>query len=157
MEAKTKQPNVQSSASQRVKKSELPLSEVDPHSARQKSAQDKLQLFETIQSMQRDGRMPHNDHLNELLDKLKTNKVISSREHLMSYDGQRLLHDFRKLIQTVQKSLAVKNKEELFQSLVYHLHCMESPIKKGNKLDYTKYHLYSCECRTHFCYHSIYS
>jgi hypothetical protein len=132
MTSKTTEPNTHISTSQRINKSELPLSEVDPHSAKQKAAQDKLQLFGTIQTMQRDGRMPHNDQLNELLEKLKTNKVISSRENTMSPDGRKLLHDFRELIQTVQRALTVKNKEELFQSLVYHLHCMESPVKKGN-------------------------
>lgn len=116
----------------RVNKENLPLSEVDPDAARQKATEDKLQLLGTIQAMQQ-GRMPHNAQLDELLGKLISNKVISSREHSMSPDGKVLLKDFRKLLKTVQKTLNVKNKDELFQSLVYHLHCMESPIPKGKK------------------------
>ncbi|KAG2230926.1 hypothetical protein BDF21DRAFT_358030 [Thamnidium elegans] len=117
------------SKDQHVNKANLPLSETDPDAARQKATEDKLQLLGTIQAMQQ-GRMPHNAQLDELLGKLISNKVITSREHLMSADGRILLNDFRKLLKTAQKSLAVKNKDELFQSLVYHLHCMEYPITK---------------------------
>ncbi|KAL0146113.1 hypothetical protein V8B55DRAFT_1443688 [Mucor lusitanicus] len=113
-----------------VNKHDLPLSETDPKAAKQKAAEQKLQLLGAFQAMQRDGRMPHNPQLDDLLGKLMTNKVISSREHLMSEDGRILLKDFRKLIGTMQKALNVKNKDELFQSLVYHLHCMESPVNK---------------------------
>ncbi|GAA5799252.1 hypothetical protein HPULCUR_004662 [Helicostylum pulchrum] len=119
------------SKDQHVNKANLPLSETDPDAARQKATEDKLQLLGTIQAMQQ-GRMPHNAQLDELLGKLISNKVIASREHLISADGRILLNDLRKLLKTVQKSLAVKNKDELFQSLVYHLHCMESPITKGS-------------------------
>jgi hypothetical protein len=115
----------------------LPLSETDPKGAKQKAAEEKLQMLGTIQAMQQ-GKMPRNTQLDDLLSKLVTNKVISSREHLMSPDGKLLLNDFRKLLKTVQKSLAVKNKDELFQSLVYHLHCMESPTSKGKKQKKTK-------------------
>ncbi|KAI7890628.1 uncharacterized protein EV154DRAFT_603139 [Mucor mucedo] len=108
---------------------DLPLSDSDPKAAKQKATEEKLQMLSTIQAMQQ-GKMPRNTQLNDLLNKLITNKVISSREHNMSPDGKLLLNDFRKLLKTVQKSLAVKNKDELFQSLVYHLHCMESPLSK---------------------------
>jgi ribosome assembly protein YihI (activator of Der GTPase) len=112
-------------------KNNLPLSETDPQAAKQKAAEDKLQLLATFQAMQREGKLPHNTQLHELLEKLITNKVISSREHSVSEDGALLLNDFRDLLRTLQKALAYKNKDELFQSLVYHLHCMESPISKG--------------------------
>jgi hypothetical protein len=116
----------------KLNKAELPLSERDPKAAKQKAAEDKMQLLATIQSMKQ-GKMPRNDHLAELLDKLANNQVIKSREHLMSQDGRILLNDFRKLLKTVKKTLDVKNREELFQSLVYHLHLMESPVTKGKK------------------------
>ncbi|KAI8971829.1 hypothetical protein BDF20DRAFT_838111 [Mycotypha africana] len=122
--------NNRNNFSSKVNRQDLPLSEVDPKAARQKSTEEKLQLWGTIQTMQREGKMPHNGQLDELLEKLQSNKVISSREHLMSEDGRVLLHDFRKLIGTIRRALAEKNQDELFQSLVYHLHCMESPIKK---------------------------
>lgn len=118
---------------QQPNKNNLPLSETNPQAAKQKAADEKLQLLGTFQAMQRDGRMPHNPQLDDLLGKLMTNKIISSREHLMSEDGRLLLKDFRKLIGTAQKALSVKNKDELFQSLVYHLHCMESPLNKGKQ------------------------
>jgi len=125
------QPIQQQKQNPNFNKHDLPLSETDPQAAKQKAAEQKLQLLGAFQAMQRDGRMPHNPQLDDLLGKLATNKVISSREHLMSEDGRILLKDFRKLIGTMQKALNAKNKDELFQSLVYHLHCMESPINKG--------------------------
>lgn len=109
---------------------DLPLSDSDPKAAKQKATEEKLQMLSTIEAMQQ-GKMPRNTQLDDLLNKLITNKVISSREHNMSPDGKLLLNDFRKLLKTVQKTLAVKNRDELFQSLVYHLHCMESPLSKG--------------------------
>ncbi|EPB83889.1 hypothetical protein HMPREF1544_09343 [Mucor circinelloides 1006PhL] len=124
------QPIQQQKQNPNFNKHDLPLSETDPQAAKQKAAEQKLQLLGAFQAMQRDGRMPHNPQLDDLLGKLATNKVISSREHLMSEDGRILLKDFRKLIGTMQKALNAKNKDELFQSLVYHLHCMESPINK---------------------------
>jgi hypothetical protein len=108
-----------------------PLSETDPKAAKKKATEQKLQLLGTIQGIQREGRLPPNGQLIELLEKLAHNQVIVSREHVMSPDGRVLLNDFRKLIKTLEKALEAKNKDELFQSLVYHLHCMESPISKG--------------------------
>ncbi|KAI8075926.1 uncharacterized protein B0P05DRAFT_454424, partial [Gilbertella persicaria] len=109
-----------------------PLSEVDPKAAKQRAAENKLQLLSTLQILKKEGKMPHNEQLLDLLERLKTNQIISSREHMMSDEGKRLFNDFRDLISTIEKALQVKNKEELFQSLVYHLHCMESPLNKGN-------------------------
>lgn len=108
-----------------------PLSETDPKAAKKKAAEQKLQLLGTIQAIQKEGKLPPNAQLVELLEKLAHNQVIVSRENLMSQDGRILLNDFRKLIKTLEKALQVKNKDELFQKLVYHLHCMESPISKG--------------------------
>ncbi|KAI8890438.1 hypothetical protein K501DRAFT_168773, partial [Backusella circina FSU 941] len=108
---------------------ELPLSQTDPETAKQQSAAQKLELFETFKAMQ-EGRLPHNDQLDSLLERLINNRVIRSREHRMSLDGQNLLNDFRHLLETLRRTLQVKNKDELFQSYVYHLHCMDIPISK---------------------------
>ncbi|KAI8647662.1 hypothetical protein BD408DRAFT_408295 [Parasitella parasitica] len=115
-----------------MNKDHLPGSQTEPEAVKQKSAEQKLLLLGAFQAMQREGRMPHNPQLHDLLGKLMTNKAVASKEHLMSQDGRLLLTDFRKLIGTLQKALAVKNKDELFQSLVYHLHCMESPVGKDH-------------------------
>lgn len=101
----------------------------DRASAKEQAAEEKTQVFSILKAIQ-DGRMPHNDQLHDLLTKLLDNRIISSRAHLMSQDGQILLNDFRALIKTIQKALHEKNKDELFQSLVYHLHCIESPLSK---------------------------
>lgn len=134
---------LQQQTSPTADKNKLPLSQTDPDAAKQKAAEHKLQLLATFQAMQREGKLPHNAQLHELLDKLIENRVISSREHLVSEDGKLLLNDFRNLLRTLQKALSHKNKDELFQSLVYHLHCMESPISKGKKKPHHKYDLSS--------------
>ncbi|OBZ91473.1 Uncharacterized protein C32A11.02c [Choanephora cucurbitarum] len=120
--------NTSSSSNQHNK----PLSEVDPKAAKQRSAENKLQLLAVMQAISKEGRMPHNDQLIDLMERLKSNSVISSREHMISPDGKKLFADFRDLITTAEKALKVKNKEELFQSLVYHLHKMESPINRDH-------------------------
>ncbi|KAI8972768.1 hypothetical protein BDB01DRAFT_900304 [Pilobolus umbonatus] len=98
---------------------------------KQRAAEEKTQLFSMLQAM-KEGRMPHNDQLKDIMFKLINNKAISSREHLMSNDGKTLLNDFRALLKTMQTALNEKNKEELFQSLVYHLHCIDSPLSKDH-------------------------
>lgn len=113
-------------------------SEADPKAAKQRATEQKYQLFSTWQAIQQ-GKMPHNAQLDEMLEKLIQNKVISSREHLISEDGKKLLNDLRNLLQTVRKTLSVKNKDELFQSLVYHLHCMDTPISTGKYYKKKKY------------------
>ena len=105
-------------------------SQADPKAAKEKATEEKYQLMSTIQAI-RQGKMPHNAQLEEMLNKMIENQVIQSRENKISEDGKILLNDFRELLQTVKKALNVKNKDELFQSMVYHLHCMESPISKG--------------------------
>ncbi|KAI9259878.1 hypothetical protein BY458DRAFT_478682 [Sporodiniella umbellata] len=105
--------------------------QLDNKAAKQKATEDKYRLFGTMQAI-RQGKMPHNTQLNEMLQKLSDNQIIQSKEHMISDDGRRLLHDFRQLISTLQKTLNTKNKDELFQSMVYHLHSMESPISKDN-------------------------
>ncbi|RCI03683.1 DNA ligase (ATP) [Rhizopus stolonifer] len=112
-------------------KTENHTNQMDPKTAKQKATEEKYRLFGTLQAI-RQGKMPHNDHLNDLLSKLAQNQIVLSREHLISEDGKLLLNDFRELLKTLETALNVKNKDELFQSMVYHLHCMDSPISKDN-------------------------
>ncbi|EIE81696.1 hypothetical protein RO3G_06401 [Rhizopus delemar RA 99-880] len=106
-------------------------SQADPKAAKEKATEEKYQLMSTIQAI-RQGKMPHNAQLEEMLNKMIENQVIQSRENKISEDGKILLNDFRELLQTIKKALNIKNKDELFQSMVYHLHCMESPISKDD-------------------------
>jgi hypothetical protein len=107
----------------------LPLSQTDPEAAKQQSAAQKLELFGAIKGMQ-EGVLPQNDQLDSLLERLIDNRVIRSREHGMSQDGKKLLNDFRALMETLRKTLQVKNKDQLFQAFTYHLHCMDIPVSK---------------------------
>ncbi|OAD78377.1 hypothetical protein PHYBLDRAFT_107123, partial [Phycomyces blakesleeanus NRRL 1555(-)] len=79
----------------------------------------------------RQGRLPHNTEIDSFLERLINSPSIHSRQHLMSPDGKRLLRDFQELVTTIRKAVAVKNKNELFQSFVYHLHAMDNPVTKG--------------------------
>ncbi|RCI02425.1 hypothetical protein CU098_012529, partial [Rhizopus stolonifer] len=98
----------------------------NPRASKEQATEDKYELMNAIQAI-RGGKMPHNAQLDDLLTRLIENSVVRSREHLISADGRVLLNDFRELLKTVKKALLTKNKRELFQSMVYHLHRLESP------------------------------
>ncbi|KAI8393277.1 uncharacterized protein BYT42DRAFT_680 [Radiomyces spectabilis] len=101
----------------------------DDRSPQEKSRDEKLKMLEVVRGM-RNGKFPTNQHMNRLFDKALQNKVIHDRQHLMSPDGQRLLKDFQDLLRVLKQTLDTKNKDELFQSMVYHLHCMDAPLNK---------------------------
>lgn len=86
-----------------------------------------VEIFESLRS----GRMPNNNQLTEFIDRLMDNPSIETRKHLMSHDGQRLLEDLRELLRSLQKTIHTKNRDQLFQSLYYHLHCMNPSVNKG--------------------------
>ena len=92
---------------------------------------DFIDLFDAL----RQGKMPNNDQLNEILDRMLNIRAINERRNLMSSDGQKLLADFQALIVTLQKMLYTKNADHLFQSLHYHLHNLNlqpSDTQRGN-------------------------
>ncbi|OAD78793.1 hypothetical protein PHYBLDRAFT_86476, partial [Phycomyces blakesleeanus NRRL 1555(-)] len=91
---------------------------------------DKLKTFDLVQAV-RSGKLPTNNQMTSFFQSMIDNPSIETRKHLMSEDGQSLLKDMRKLLVTLQKTLAHKNSDELFQSLVYHMSQLESPIGKG--------------------------
>ncbi|KAI9497518.1 hypothetical protein BDB00DRAFT_784840 [Zychaea mexicana] len=82
---------------------------------------ETIEFFELYEAL-RQGKMPNNNQLSQVLDRLLDIRAINERQHMMSPDGQKLLADFRALIQTLQTALHVKNRDQLFQSLYYHLH-----------------------------------
>lgn len=81
---------------------------------------NKVEMIEFIEGV-RSGRLPNNAQIEHFLDRLLNIRAIQERQHLMSADGQRLLADIQELIQTLKTALYVKNQDQLFQSLYYHL------------------------------------
>ncbi|KAI8366790.1 uncharacterized protein BYT42DRAFT_504682 [Radiomyces spectabilis] len=88
--------------------------------SKEESRVEKLKWFEMVQAM-KEGKMPTNAQINEFISRMIQSPTIEARKNNMSAEGQQLLADFRALLQTMQNALATKNKDELFQSLVYHL------------------------------------
>ncbi|ORY97860.1 hypothetical protein BCR43DRAFT_437417, partial [Syncephalastrum racemosum] len=110
---------------------------MQPLNDERKRAQERLEMVEVFESL-RGGRMPNNNQLVEFIDRLMQNPSIETRKHLMSRDGQRLLEDLRELLRSLQKTIQTKNRDQLFQSLYYHLHCMNPSVdKNGINIDVT--------------------
>lgn len=101
-----------------------------PQSPEMQASAEKLELYELIGGIRR-GQLPTNGQLIDILNRLLDIPAIEQNKRMMSPDGQRLLDDLRKLIITLQKAIRVKNKDQLFQSLVYHLHNLELGLSKG--------------------------
>ncbi|KAL0083046.1 hypothetical protein J3Q64DRAFT_1850228 [Phycomyces blakesleeanus] len=106
-----------------------PASHSPTSGAKERARTDTLKMIGIVQNM-RQGRLPHNTEIDSFLERLINSPSIHSRQHLMSPDGKRLLRDFQELVTTIRKAVAVKNKNELFQSFVYHLHAMDNPVTK---------------------------
>ena len=87
----------------------------------------------SVESM-RQGKLPSNEQLNRVMDRLLSSRSIEANKQHMSYDGQLLLKDFQELVLTFQRALQIKNRDELFQSMIYHVKKSEaslSDIKPG--------------------------
>lgn len=94
---------------------------------------EKMKVVELFQAMRR-GKMPTNDQIMDLLNNVLESPSIMSRKHLMSSDGQQLLCDFQDLLRVLEKALMEKDKDGLFQSLVYHLRTAPSSFDKGKPI-----------------------
>ncbi|KAI7904602.1 uncharacterized protein BX663DRAFT_559607 [Cokeromyces recurvatus] len=95
---------------------------------------DRASTISNIQSM-RDGKLPNNEQINNAIDQLLNSRVIENNKKSMSDDGQILLKDFQELLVILQKALQEKNRDELFQSMIYHVRKSEESIKVDkNKL-----------------------
>ncbi|KAI9027459.1 hypothetical protein CLU79DRAFT_716995 [Phycomyces nitens] len=108
----------------------------NPRNEKEMAVNDKLKTFDLVQAV-RSGKLPTNNQMTSFFQSMIDNPSIETRKHLMSEDGQLLLKDMRKLLVTLQKTLAHKNSDELFQSLVYHMSQSESPINKGARSMFT--------------------
>lgn len=89
---------------------------------------ERASVLGSVQSM-RQGKMPSNEQLNRVMDRLLSSKSIETNKQHMSADGQRLLKDFQDLLLTFQRALQTKNRDELFQSMIYHVKKSEASLK----------------------------
>ncbi|OBZ89505.1 Uncharacterized protein C32A11.02c [Choanephora cucurbitarum] len=69
----------------------------------------------------RQGKLPTNHQLNSIIDRLLHSNTIENNKKNMSEDGVLLLNDFQQLLMTLQSALRTKNRDELFQSMIYHV------------------------------------
>ncbi|KAL9544020.1 hypothetical protein MBANPS3_007837 [Mucor bainieri] len=94
---------------------------------------ERASVMGSVQSM-RQGKLPSNEQLNRVMDRLLSSRSIEANKQHMSADGQLLLKDFQELLLTFQRALQTKNRDELFQSMIYHVKRSEaslSDIKPG--------------------------
>lgn len=89
---------------------------------------ERASVLGSVQSM-RQGKLPSNEQLNRVMDRLLNSKSIETNKQHMSTDGQLLLKDFQDLLLTFQRALQTKNRDELFQSMIYHVKKSEASLK----------------------------
>ncbi|KAL0093683.1 hypothetical protein F4703DRAFT_1730666 [Phycomyces blakesleeanus] len=106
----------------------------NPRNEKEMAVNDKLKTFDLVQAV-RSGKLPTNNQMTSFFQSMIDNPSIETRKHLMSEDGQSLLKDMRKLLVTLQKTLAHKNSDELFQSLVYHIKSIKRPKNLPTRLE----------------------
>ncbi|KAI8645155.1 hypothetical protein BD408DRAFT_362091 [Parasitella parasitica] len=88
---------------------------------------ERVSVLGSVQSM-REGKLPSNEQLDKVINRLLSSKSIETNKHHMSADGQLLLKDFQELLLTFQRALQTKNRDELFQSMIYHVRRSEATL-----------------------------
>jgi hypothetical protein len=92
-------------------------------------ASEKTSVLGGLQSM-REGKLPTNEHLNRIINRLLHSNTIETNKRSLSSDGQLLLKDFQELLVAFQHALQTKNRDELFQSMIYHVHKSEVALNQ---------------------------
>lgn len=96
---------------------------------------EKTSVMGSLESIQA-GKLPTNDHLNSIINRLIGSEVIEHNKKSMSPDGQMLLNDFQGLLVALQHALHTKNRDELFQSMIYHVRKSElSVVNSADEAD----------------------
>lgn len=90
---------------------------------------EKASVISGVQSL-RQGKLPTNDHLNRVINRLVDSRSIANNQSYMSRDGQLLLKDFKELLLVFQRALKTKNRDELFQSMIYHVKRSEEAYRR---------------------------
>ncbi|CEP14943.1 hypothetical protein [Parasitella parasitica] len=99
---------------------------------RSEAMSERASVLGSVQSM-RQGKLPSNEQLDKVIHRLLNSKSIETNKHHMSADGQLLLEDFQDLLMTFQRALQTKNRDELFQSMIYHVRRSEAALTGDTK------------------------
>lgn len=98
---------------------------------RSEAVSEKAATLGGVQSL-RQGKLPTNDQLDRIMQRLMTSRSIENNKRYMSSDGQVLLQDFKELLQAFQHALKNKNRDELFQSMIYHVRRSEEAYRRDH-------------------------
>ncbi|CAO3614243.1 unnamed protein product [Mucor hiemalis] len=100
---------------------------------------EKNSIVDNIHSL-KTGKLPTNTQLIKIINGLLYSPTIEFNKKFMSVDGQILLQDFQKLVVALQNALQTKNRDELFQSMIYHVRQSELSLGdiKPNNTDQLK-------------------
>jgi hypothetical protein len=80
--------------------------------------EEKAAVTEML-SLLRQGRLPNNQQISTIISNILSSRVIESQP--VSKDGQLILKEIQDLLIIIQKALILKNSDELFQSMMYHI------------------------------------
>lgn len=98
---------------------------------RSEAISEKAATLGGIQSL-RQGKLPSNDQLDKVMSRMMQSRAIENNKRYMSSDGQLLLQDFKELLQVFQGALKTKNRDELFQSMIYHVKRSEEAYERDH-------------------------
>ncbi|KAI8333214.1 hypothetical protein BD560DRAFT_306242, partial [Blakeslea trispora] len=89
---------------------------------------ERASILDNMDSL-RQGKLPTNHQLSSIIDRLLHSNTIENNKKSMSEDGVLLLNDFQQLLMTLQTALKTKNRDELFQSMIYHVRKSEEIVR----------------------------
>ncbi|KNC98591.1 uncharacterized protein SPPG_06276 [Spizellomyces punctatus DAOM BR117] len=92
----------------------------DDEEDRRRQAAKPLRLFSAIEAL-REGKLPTNEQLMSLIDKILESESINKRKHLLSEEGHKAWEDFVSLLQHVKEVIDTKNRDEVIQRFVWHV------------------------------------
>ncbi|TPX66724.1 hypothetical protein SpCBS45565_g04267 [Spizellomyces sp. 'palustris'] len=92
----------------------------DDEEDRRRQAAKPLRFFSAIEAL-REGKLPTNEQLLSLIDKILDSESIKKREHLLSEEGHIAWQDFEQLLQHVKEVIDTKNRDEVIQRFVWHV------------------------------------
>ncbi|KAJ3280623.1 hypothetical protein HK104_000533 [Borealophlyctis nickersoniae] len=88
----------------------------------------RLRFLAAIDAL-REGKLPTNDQLDALFDRLLQGKAFRERVKMLSPEGEVVRKDLRNLLSTLREIIRDKNQEEDIQQFIYHARLAASNLK----------------------------
>ncbi|KAJ3341282.1 Cullin-associated NEDD8-dissociated protein 1 [Gonapodya sp. JEL0774] len=78
-----------------------------------------LRIFDAIQAFH-EGKLPTNQQLKSIIDRLQTSRNLENSRYMLSQDGNVVLDDFFRVLRSLKRVIDDKNSDEDIQSFIFH-------------------------------------